>query len=58
VVEAITAENKEARDRRQTLKVQKKAIKEAKDICASPIMQKELRMVSHHIRVWFSMAIQ
>jgi len=43
-VEAIAAENKETRDRRQTLKVQKKAIQEAKDICASLAMRKELRM--------------
>lgn len=48
VVEAIAAENKETRDRRQTLKVQKKAIEEAKDICASLAMRKELRMVSYH----------
>jgi len=47
VVEAIAAENKETRDRRQTLKVQKKAIEEAKDICASLAMRKELRAVSH-----------
>jgi GTPase SAR1 family protein len=46
VVEAIAAENKETRDRRQTLKVQKKAIEEAKDLCASLAMRKELRMVS------------
>jgi GTPase SAR1 family protein len=44
VVEAIAAENKETRDRRQTLKVQKKAIEEAKDICATLAMRKELRM--------------
>jgi len=43
IVEAIAAENKETRDRRQTLKVQKKAIEEAKDICASLAMRKELR---------------
>lgn len=46
VVEAIAAENKETRDRRMTLKVQKKAIEEAKDICAGLAMRKELRMVS------------
>jgi len=45
-IEAIAAENKETRDRRQTLKVQKKAIEEAKDICSSLAMRKELRMVS------------
>ncbi|KAK3362380.1 P-loop containing nucleoside triphosphate hydrolase protein [Lasiosphaeria hispida] len=43
IVEAIAAENKETRDRRQTLKVQKQAIEEAKDICASLAMRKELR---------------
>ncbi|KAK3935822.1 P-loop containing nucleoside triphosphate hydrolase protein [Diplogelasinospora grovesii] len=43
IVEAIAAENKETRDRRQTLKVQKKAIEEAKDICANLAMRKELR---------------
>ena len=45
-IEAIAAENKETRDRRQTLKVQKKAIEEAKEICASLAMRKELRVVS------------
>ncbi|KAK3335857.1 P-loop containing nucleoside triphosphate hydrolase protein [Cercophora scortea] len=44
IVEAIAAENKETRDRRQALKVQKKAIEEAKDICASLAMRKDLRM--------------
>lgn len=44
-IEAIAAENKETRDRRQTLKVQKRAIEEAKDICAGLAMRKELRMV-------------
>jgi len=43
VIEAIAAENKETRDRRQTLRVQKKAIEEAKEICASLAMRKELR---------------
>ena len=46
IVEGIAAENRETRDRRQALKVQKKAIEEAKDICASLAMRKELRMVS------------
>jgi GTPase SAR1 family protein len=46
VIEAIAAENKETRDRRQTLGVQKKAIEEAKEICASLAMRKELRVVS------------
>ena len=45
-VEAIAAENKETRDRRMALKAQKKAIEEAKDICANLAMRKELRMVS------------
>ncbi|KAK0734582.1 P-loop containing nucleoside triphosphate hydrolase protein [Lasiosphaeria miniovina] len=44
VIEAIAAENKETRGRRQTLKLQKKAIEEAKDICASLAMRKELRV--------------
>ncbi|KAL2180622.1 P-loop containing nucleoside triphosphate hydrolase protein [Thermothelomyces heterothallicus CBS 202.75] len=44
VVEAIAAENKETRDRRQTLRVQRKAIQEAKEICAGIAMRKELRM--------------
>lgn len=47
VIEAIAAENKETRDRRQTLRVQKKAIEEAKEICASLAMRKELRAVSY-----------
>ncbi|KAK4156647.1 P-loop containing nucleoside triphosphate hydrolase protein [Chaetomidium leptoderma] len=46
IIEAIAAENKETRDRRQTLKVQKQAIKEAKEICASLAMRKELRAYS------------
>ncbi|KAF6802724.1 dynamin family protein [Colletotrichum sojae] len=45
-VEAIAAENKETRDRRMTLKTQKTAIEEARDICANLAMRKELRMVS------------
>ncbi|KAK4098575.1 hypothetical protein N658DRAFT_431692 [Parathielavia hyrcaniae] len=43
VIEGIAAENKETRDRRQTLRVQRKAIEEAKEICASLAMRKELR---------------
>lgn len=46
VIEAIAAENKETRDRRQTLRVQKKAIEEAKEICATLAMRKELRAYS------------
>jgi len=43
-IESIAAENKETRDRRMALKAQKKAIEEAKDICANLAMRKELRM--------------
>ncbi|KAK0624839.1 P-loop containing nucleoside triphosphate hydrolase protein [Bombardia bombarda] len=50
VVEAIAAENKETRDRRQVLKVQKVAIEEAKDICANLAMRKELRMYAEDER--------
>lgn len=50
-IEAIAAENKETRDRRQTLKVQKKAIEEAKDICSSLAMRKELRMYAEEPEV-------
>lgn len=42
-IESIAAENKETRDRRMTLKQQKKAIEEAKSICASLAMRSELR---------------
>jgi hypothetical protein len=42
-IEAIAAENKETRDRRKTLQAQKKAIEEAKTICASLAMRSELR---------------
>jgi GTPase SAR1 family protein len=52
VIEAIAAENKETRDRRQTLRVQKKAIEEAKEICASLAMRKELRAVSFRTRMY------
>lgn len=45
-VEAIAAENKETRDRRLTLKAKKKAIEEARDLCANLAMRKELRAVS------------
>jgi hypothetical protein len=44
-VEAIASENKETRERRITLKAQKKAIEEARDICANLAMRKELRQV-------------
>ncbi|KAF9873858.1 dynamin family protein [Colletotrichum karsti] len=49
-VEAIAAENKETRDRRMTLKAQKVAIEEAKDICANLAMRKELRMYADEDR--------
>lgn len=40
---AIAAENKQTRERRILLKSRKKAIEEAKDICAGLAMRKELR---------------
>lgn len=40
---AIAAENKQTRERRVLLKSRKKAIEEAKDICAGLAMRKELR---------------
>ncbi|KAH7017040.1 P-loop containing nucleoside triphosphate hydrolase protein [Ilyonectria destructans] len=43
-IEAIAAENKETRDRRRTLQAQKKAIEEARTICASLAMRSELRV--------------
>ncbi|KAM0239359.1 hypothetical protein ACHAPO_003332 [Fusarium lateritium] len=43
-IEAIAAENKETRDRRKTLQAQKKAIEEAKSICASLAMRSDLRV--------------
>ncbi|CAM1511946.1 Fc.00g094590.m01.CDS01 [Cosmosporella sp. VM-42] len=42
-IEAIAAENKETRDRRKALQTQKKAIEEARSICASLAMRSELR---------------
>lgn len=50
VVEAIAAENKETRDRRMTLRNQKVAIEEARDICANLAMRKELRMYADEDR--------
>ncbi|PSR80213.1 P-loop containing nucleoside triphosphate hydrolase protein [Coniella lustricola] len=44
VIEAIAAENKETRERRLMLKGRKRAIEEAKDVCAGLAMRKELRM--------------
>ncbi|KAF3762785.1 hypothetical protein M406DRAFT_347665 [Cryphonectria parasitica EP155] len=44
VIEAIAAENKETRERRIMLKGRKRAIEEAKDVCAGLAMRKELRM--------------
>lgn len=43
VVEAIAAEDKQTRDRRLALRDQKKAIEEAKSLCASLAMRSELR---------------
>jgi hypothetical protein len=42
-IEAIAAENKETRDKRKALKLQKTAIEEARSICASLAMRSELR---------------
>ncbi|KAM0433022.1 hypothetical protein ACHAPT_004727 [Fusarium lateritium] len=42
-IEAIAAENKETRERRKALQAQKKAIEEARSICASLAMRSELR---------------
>ncbi|KAK2675398.1 hypothetical protein RAB80_007583 [Fusarium oxysporum f. sp. vasinfectum] len=43
-IEAIAAENKETRERRKALQLQKKAIEEARNICASLAMRSELRV--------------
>ena len=43
-IESIAAENKETRERRLTLKEQKKAIEEARSICASLAMRSDLRV--------------
>ncbi|KFA67309.1 hypothetical protein S40285_03641 [Stachybotrys chlorohalonatus IBT 40285] len=42
-IESIAAENKETRDRRKALKAQKKAIEEARSLCATLAMRSELR---------------
>ncbi|KAG5985053.1 hypothetical protein E4U55_001794 [Claviceps digitariae] len=42
-IESISAENKETRERRIALKQQKKAIEEARNICASLAMRSDLR---------------
>ncbi|QPH15997.1 hypothetical protein C2857_000537 [Epichloe festucae Fl1] len=42
-IESISAENKETRDRRIALEAQKKAIEEARNICASLAMRSDLR---------------
>ena len=42
-IEAIVAENKETRDRRKALQIRKKAIEEARSICAGLAMRSELR---------------
>lgn len=46
-VEAIAAENRETRERRVKLKQRKRAIEEAKAVCASLAMRKELRAYAH-----------
>lgn len=46
IVEAIAAENRETRERRILLKRKKRAIEEAKDVCAGLAMRKELRSYS------------
>ncbi|KAJ4394779.1 hypothetical protein N0V93_003999 [Gnomoniopsis smithogilvyi] len=46
-IEAIAAENKETRERRMLLKQRKRAIEDAKDVCASLAMRKELRMYAN-----------
>lgn len=43
IIESIAAENKETRERRIKLKEQKKAIEEARSVCASLAMRSELR---------------
>jgi hypothetical protein len=43
IIEAIAAENKQMRERRQLLKTQRTAIQEAKAICANLAMRSELR---------------
>ncbi|KAI5463596.1 P-loop containing nucleoside triphosphate hydrolase protein [Mariannaea sp. PMI_226] len=43
-IEGIAAENKETRERRKTLQAQKKAIEEARTICAGLAMRSELRV--------------
>lgn len=42
-IEAIAAENKETRERRKALQLRKKAIEEARSICAGLAMRSELR---------------
>lgn len=46
-IEAIAAENKETRERRMLLKQRKRAIEDAKDVCAGLAMRKELRMYAN-----------
>lgn len=46
-VEAIAAENRETRERRLKLKQRKRAIEEAKSVCAGLAMRKELRAYAH-----------
>lgn len=46
-IEAIAAENKETRERRMLLKQRKRAIEDAKDVCTSLAMRKELRVYAN-----------
>lgn len=46
-IEAIAAENRETRERRAKLKQRKRAVEEAKAVCASLAMRKELRAYAH-----------
>lgn len=46
-IEAIAAENKETREKRIKLKQRKKAIEDAKDVCAGLAMRKELRVYAN-----------
>lgn len=48
VVESIASENQETRDRRRALTAQRKAIQEAKDVCTSLAMRKELRETNEY----------
>ncbi|ROW00014.1 hypothetical protein VPNG_08332 [Cytospora leucostoma] len=47
IILAIAAENRETRERRVLLKSRKRAIEDAKDVCAGLAMRKELRMYAN-----------